>query len=93
MHVKTLMVSPVEIEAEASLRRARELMAREGTPHLSVVSGGRIVGTVDDRDLRRVEPSTVPSLARFEVPWLLDGLRARDAMTRRVPAGTLAGRP
>lgn len=87
MRVKTVMTCPAPaIEETSTLWRARQVLARDGATHLPVVKDSRIVGMLSDRDLRRVGPSTLPVLARYELPCLLDDLPVINAMTRDVAA-------
>jgi CBS domain-containing protein/nucleotide-binding universal stress UspA family protein len=87
MQVKTLMkMRVVTIPADATLGQAREVMAVERVPALPVVRGAGLVGMFTDRDARRVAPSTVPALARYEWPLWLDRIPVADAMTREVVA-------
>ncbi|MCP3920635.1 MAG: CBS domain-containing protein [bacterium] len=52
--VDDIMAKDVHVlEVGATLARAREEMARAGAHHLPVIQGGRLVGIVSDRDLRR----------------------------------------
>lgn len=46
---------PVGIDADASVREARDLMLHEGFRHLPVTEGGVLVGIVSIRDLSRIE--------------------------------------
>lgn len=50
--VERIMSAPVlQIDAEASLLDANDLMAREGVRHLGVQKDGRLLGLVSVRDL------------------------------------------
>ena len=50
--VERIMSAPVlQIEAEASLLDANDLMAREGVRHLGVQREGKLIGLVSVRDL------------------------------------------
>jgi CBS domain-containing protein/nucleotide-binding universal stress UspA family protein len=84
MRVKVVMKSPVPtVEPGTTLGEAETLLAQAGTPALPVMEGGRLVGLVHRRDLRRVRPSTVPALARYE--WASpDRLRVADVMRREI---------
>jgi acetoin utilization protein AcuB len=44
---------PHFIEADASLRQARELMHRHDIRHIPVKQTGRLVGVITDRDIKR----------------------------------------
>jgi CBS domain-containing protein len=66
MTVGTVMTkNPLTIEAEASPRKASDLMRKEGIHHLPVVrGGGRLIGILTDRDLRHA--ALMPALARAD---------------------------
>jgi len=85
MDLEALMQRPViTIAADTPIRHARAVMVRHGIRHLPVVEAGALVGVLTDRCVRRVEPSTVPGLARCEQAALLEPLPARQVMTRRL---------
>jgi len=85
MRVKTLMTSPAAaFETTSPLWQARQLLGGDSATHLLVARDSRIVGVLSDRDLRRVGPSTLPTLAQYELPSLLDDLPVAQAMTREV---------
>jgi nucleotide-binding universal stress UspA family protein/CBS domain-containing protein len=89
MRIKTLMASPaVTIEEDAPLHLARALMSRGNSADLLVVRDSRLVGVLRDRDVRRVGPSTIPRLARYELPDLLADIPVREVMGRDTAAVT-----
>lgn len=85
MQVKTLMkTSLVTIDPTATLAQARELMAAEGVRELPVVRDARLVGMLTDRDMRAAAASTLPPLARYEHPPLLDRMAVAEVMTQDI---------
>jgi len=85
MKIKIAMKSPVPtVEPGTEVERAGTLMANAGTMGLPVVEGRRLVGMVQRRDLLRVQPSTVPALARYEWVSAPGRLRVADVMRREV---------
>ena len=53
-HIKAVMTPfPHFIEADASLRQAREIMHRHEIRHIPVKRAGRLVGVITDRDIKR----------------------------------------
>jgi nucleotide-binding universal stress UspA family protein/CBS domain-containing protein len=89
MRIKTLMTSPaVTIEEDAPIHLARALKSRGSTADLFVVKDSRLVGVLRDRDVRRVGPSTIPRLARYELPDLLADIPVREVMERDAAAVT-----
>lgn len=84
-HVKEWMTKePVTIEPSTSVKTAWKIMQDRRFRHLPVVEGGRLVGIVTDRDLRRVLPSPASSLEIHEVNYLLDKLTVAAAMTKDI---------
>jgi CBS domain-containing protein len=85
MKVKVAMKSPVHtVEPGTTVAQAEALLAYAGTRALPVVEGRRLVGMVHRRDLLRVQPSTVPTLARYEWASAPDRLCVGGVMRREV---------
>jgi acetoin utilization protein AcuB len=57
--IKSVMTAfPYSIDADASLREAREMLLEHEIRHLPVKDGERLVGVITDRDLKRaLDPS------------------------------------
>lgn len=69
MLVRERMQSPVfTIDVGASLREALDLTLAHKFRHLPVLEGGRLVGVVTDRDLRRVTSSLYPDPRGVDEP-------------------------
>ncbi|HET7344034.1 MAG TPA: CBS domain-containing protein [Methylomirabilota bacterium] len=75
MHREVVTVAP-----RATVAEAFGLMRERGIRHLPVVDGGRLVGIVSDRDLKRAMP---PAAAATPAPPLAS-LRVEELMTRKV---------
>lgn len=96
MHVKDFMhTSLTTVPPDALVRTAHQLMTMRQAPirHLPVVdASGRLVGILTDRDIRRAGASSAPSMAPYELQYLLDKLHVRDAMVSEVVTvdGTLS---
>ena len=85
MRVRDLMSDkPITVEPATPMLDARQRMLEERIRHLIVVSGGRVVGIVTDRDIRLNLPSPATSLSVWEVNYLLAKLTVGDVMTRGV---------
>ena len=72
------------VTPETSLSEVREIMRRRSIRHLPVVRDGLLVGLVTDRDIRRVWPSDATSLSIWELNYLLDKVKVKEFMTRKV---------
>ena len=67
MRIDPWMKHPViTVKPQDSARHAREVMEKHRINQLPVVTDGRLVGIVTDRDLRDVFPSVFESAAPFE---------------------------
>lgn len=74
---------PLMLQAKDSLMHARVLMKRHCVRHLPVLSGGRLVGVLSDRDLRNYTPSYCSTLDVYEMHYMIAKLTVDDAMTPR----------
>ncbi|HSD50279.1 MAG TPA: CBS and ACT domain-containing protein, partial [Candidatus Methylomirabilis sp.] len=63
---------------------AAHVMASRKIGCLPVVEEGRLVGIVTDRDIRQTSPSPATSLEIHELHYLLEKVRIREVMTRKV---------
>jgi acetoin utilization protein AcuB len=65
---------PLTIDPDRSLALARQIMLQHHVRHLPVLSGGRIVGLLSERDLLLVEgvPGVDPASARVEEAMVQD---------------------
>jgi acetoin utilization protein AcuB len=52
---KFMTTTPISVEAGATLAEAKKLMEKQGIRHLPVVSNGKLLGIITDRDLKFVE--------------------------------------
>ncbi len=75
---------PITISPETGIIEASRLLRQYKIRHLPVVKGGRLVGILTDRDLKRASPSPATSLSVYEVNYLLDRLEAKEVMTKQV---------
>lgn len=85
MHVHDWMTKDVvTISGASSLREAIELIRAREIRHLPVVDGGRLIGIVTDRDIRKAIAPEPLLLDVHEADYLLDKVYVRDIMTRQV---------
>ncbi len=63
---------------------AKHILDEKRIRHLPVVSDGKLVGIITDRDIRRNLPSPTHSLGIHELSYLLDKLQVQMVMTRQV---------
>lgn len=75
-----MVAEPVTVTPETKLFEAQKTMRDGGFRRLPVVSQGRLVGIVTDRDLREAAPSRATTLSVFELNYLLSRLTVKDVM-------------
>jgi acetoin utilization protein AcuB len=81
---KWMTPTVITIDEKESLGAALRLMKRHRIRRLPVVSGGKLVGIISDRDLKGVLPSKATALDIWELHGLIDQLRISDIMTKNV---------
>ncbi len=79
MRTKLVTVGP-----EEGANAALYLMKKSSLRHLLVMDGKKLVGIVTDRDFRLVRPSPATSLSIFEINYLLEKLKVKEIMTKKV---------
>lgn len=85
MLVKERMTKgPITITKDTSFNEIVDLMKKHNIRRLPVVDGKRLVGIVTNRDVRTASASPATSLEIHELLYLLDRLKAKDIMTKKV---------
>ena len=79
MRTKLVTVGP-----EEGANAALYLMKKSAIRHLLVTAGKKLLGIVTDRDFRLVRPSPATSLSIHEIHYLLERLKVKEIMTRKV---------
>ena len=72
----------VTLQEGQSLRDAFDLLQRHRIRHVPVVSEGRLIGILTDRDLKRATPSLLTGIDRETFDKFLDETRVGQVMTR-----------
>jgi acetoin utilization protein AcuB len=73
---------PITINEDTSMIKAIHIMKERRFRRLPVVSAGKLVGMVTDRDLKEASPSKATTLDVHELYYLLAELRVREIMSR-----------
>ncbi|HZE20673.1 MAG TPA: CBS and ACT domain-containing protein, partial [Desulfobaccales bacterium] len=73
---------PVTITEDTSMIKAIHHMKERRFRRLPVVSNGKLVGMVTDRDLKEASPSKATSLDVHELYYLLSELQVQEIMSR-----------
>jgi acetoin utilization protein AcuB len=82
MLIKDWMAKDVlTVDENTSLMRATRIMKENNIRRLPVVSHGKIVGIVTDRDVKDASPSKTTSLDIHELYYLLSEMKVKDVMT------------
>ena len=74
----------VTIDADTSIMKASKVMKHNEIQHLPVLSQGRLVGIVSDRDLKEATPSKATTLDIHEMYHLLDTIKVKSLMPKRL---------
>jgi len=73
---------PATITEDTSMIKAIHIMKERRFRRLPVVTAGRLVGMVTDRDLKEASPSKATSLDVHELYYLLAELQVKEIMSR-----------
>jgi acetoin utilization protein AcuB len=77
--------NPITITPDVSIADALEKMRTADVHRFPVVDGkGKLVGIVSDQDLLYASPSSVTSLTVWEITYLLNRVKVKEAMTKKV---------
>ena len=80
---------PVTITEDTSMIKAIHIMKEHRFRRIPVVTAGRLVGMVTDRDLKEASPSKATTLDVHELYYLLAELQVKEIMSRN-PVSVLA---
>lgn len=74
----------ITISPKEGVRLAKHILDQKRIQCLPVVSDGKLVGIITDRDICRALPSPATSLEAHEISCMLDTLQVQAVMTRNV---------
>ena len=69
------------VDENTSLMRATRIMKENSIRRLPVVSHGKLIGIITDRDVKDASPSKTTSLDIHELYYLLSEMKIKDVMT------------
>ena len=72
----------ITIDEGTSIMKASKVMKQNDIQHLPVLSKGRLVGIVSDRDLKEATPSKATTLDIHEMYYLLDKVLVKSLMSK-----------
>jgi len=82
MLIKDWMAKNVlTVDENTSLMRATRVMKENNIRKLPVVSHGKLLGIISDRDVKEASPSKTTSLDIHELYYLLSEMKVKDVMT------------
>jgi acetoin utilization protein AcuB len=82
MLIKDWMTTNVlTVDENTSLMRATRIMKENNIRRLPVVSHGKLIGIVTDRDVKDASPSKTTSLDIHELYYVLSEMKVKDVMT------------
>lgn len=82
MLIKDWMATAVlTVDANTSVMRATRVMKENNIRRLPVLSQGKLVGVVTDRDLKEASPSSTSDMDIHEMYYLLSEMKIKDVMT------------
>jgi len=85
MLVKSWMTSDViTVDEDTSMMKASQIMNENNIRRLPVMSNGKLVGMVTDRDIKEASPSKANTLDIHELYYLLSELKIKDFMNKKL---------
>jgi acetoin utilization protein AcuB len=72
----------ISVDEDASMMEITQLMREHNVRRLPVMSRGKLVGIVSDRDIKAASPSKATTLDVHELYYLLSKLKVKDVMTK-----------
>ena len=82
---KRMMRNPVFVDENDSMKKAMDILKEREIRHLPVLKGGdKLVGILTERDIKQASPSSATALEIREIFYLLDKVKVKQIMTRRV---------
>jgi len=82
MLIKDWMATDIlTVDANTSVMRATRTMKDNNIRRLPVMSHGKLLGVITDRDLKEASPSTTSDIDIHEMYYLLSEMKIKDVMT------------
>lgn len=82
MLIKDWMATTIlTVDANTSVMRATRTMKENNIRRLPVMSHGKLIGVITDRDLKEAAPSTTSDIDIHEMYYLLSEMKVKDVMT------------
>lgn len=82
MLIKDWMATTIlTVDANTSVMRATRTMKENNIRRLPVMSHGKLIGVITDRDLKEASPSSTSDIDIHEMYYLLSEMKVKDVMT------------
>lgn len=82
MLIKDWMATAIlTVDANTSVMRATRTMKENNIRRLPVISHGKLMGVITDRDLKEASPSSTSDIDIHEMYYLLSEMKVKDVMT------------
>lgn len=82
MLIKDWMATAIlTVDANTSVMRATRTMKENNIRRLPVLSHGKLIGVITDRDLKEASPSSTSDMDIHEMYYLLSEMKVKDVMT------------
>ena len=82
MLIKDWMATAIlTVDANTSVMRATRTMKENNIRRLPVLSHGKLIGVITDRDLKEASPSSTSDIDIHEMYYLLSEMKVKDVMT------------
>ena len=78
-----MATSMLTVDINTSVMRATRTMKENNIRRLPVLSHGKLVGVVTDRDLKEASPSSTSEMDIHEMYYLLSEMKIQDVMTNK----------
>ena len=81
---KRMRTEVIVIDENESMHKAADMLKKNKIRRMPVMNGDKLVGIISDKDLRSAMASSASSLNLWEIHYLLDRIKVKDLMTKKV---------
>jgi acetoin utilization protein AcuB len=74
----------ITVQPDIQITKAHQLMAQAKIRQMPVVKNGKLVGIVSENDVLKAYPSSVTTLAVWEIAALIEKIKVKDVMIKEV---------
>ncbi len=81
---KNMTKNPITVTTDTTILEARKIMANEKIHRLPVLSSGKLVGMITEKDILSASPSSASTLDVYELTYMLAKLKVKKVMQKDV---------